>query len=452
MFRKILIANRGEIALRILRTCRSLGIKTVLVFSEADRYSLGVKYADEAFCIGPPQASKSYLNIPNIIAAAEISGADAIHPGYGFLAENADFAEVCESCGIKFIGPSSKVISLMGDKIAARKVMYEVGVPVIPGTFEPVEDEKKAISIAKDFGFPLIIKAAGGGGGRGMRIVRDMDDLKGALMVARSEAEAAFNNGAIYIEKYIEGARHIEVQILGDGNGNVVHFYERDCSIQRRHQKLIEESPAVGIPRDVKEKLLESAVRGARAINYEGVGTLEFLLDKDNNFYFMEMNTRIQVEHPVTEVVTGHDLVKYQILVASGEGMPVRQEDIVQRGHAIECRINAEDPFNNFLPSTGTLKIFSLPGGPGIRLDTAIYNNIEILPYYDSLIAKLISWGLDRKEAISRMKNALEEFLIEGIKTTIPLYLKIMEDENYVSGNISINFLDERGFLNGERS
>lgn len=452
MFRKILIANRGEIALRILRTCRSLGIKTVLVFSEADRYSLGVKYADEAFCIGPPQASKSYLNIPNIIAAAEISGADAIHPGYGFLAENADFAEVCESCGIKFIGPSSKVISLMGDKITARKVMYEAGVPVIPGTFEPVEDEKKAISIAKDFGFPLIIKAAGGGGGRGMRIVRDMDDLKGALMVARSEAEAAFNNGAIYIEKYIEGARHIEVQILGDGNGNVVHFYERDCSIQRRHQKLIEESPAIGIPRDVKEKILESAVRGARAINYEGVGTLEFLLDRNNNFYFMEMNTRIQVEHPVTEMVTGHDLVKYQILIAGGEGMPVRQEDIVQRGHAIECRINAEDPFNNFLPSTGTLKIFSLPGGPGIRLDTAIYNNIEILPYYDSLIAKLISWGLDRKEAISRMKTALEEFLIEGIKTTIPLYLKIMEDENYVNGNISINFLDERGFLNGERS
>lgn len=449
MFRKVLIANRGEIALRILRACKALGIRTVLVFSEADRYSLGVKYADEAFCIGPPQASKSYLNIPNIIAAAEISGADAIHPGYGFLAENADFAEVCESCGIKFIGPSSKVISLMGDKITARKVMYEAGVPVIPGTFEPVEDEKKAISVAKDFGFPLIIKAAGGGGGRGMRIVRDEDGLKGALMIAKSEAEAAFNNGAVYIEKYIEGARHIEVQILGDGRGNVVHFYERDCSIQRRHQKLIEESPAIGIPKEVKERLLESAVRGAKAINYEGAGTLEFLLDKDNNFYFMEMNTRIQVEHPVTEMVTGHDLVKYQILIASGEGMPVKQEDIVQRGHAIECRINAEDPFNNFLPSTGTLKIFSLPGGPGIRLDTAIYNNIEILPYYDSLIAKLISWGLDREEAISRMRNALEEFLIEGVKTTIPLYLRIMEDKEYIKGNISVNFLEERGLLNG---
>ncbi len=447
MFRKILIANRGEIALRILRACRSLGIKTVLVFSEADRYSLGVKYADETFCIGPPQASKSYLNIPNIIAAAEISGADAIHPGYGFLAENADFAEVCESCGIKFIGPSSKIISLMGDKIAARKVMYEAGVPVIPGTFEPIEDEKQAISIAREFGFPLIIKAAGGGGGRGMRIVRDEDSLKGALMVARSEAEAAFNNGAVYIEKYIEGARHIEVQILGDGKGNVVHFFERDCSIQRRHQKLIEESPAIGIPKEVKEKLLEAAVRGARAINYESVGTLEFLLDKDNNFYFMEMNTRIQVEHPVTEMVTGHDLVKYQILVASGEDIPVRQEDIVQRGHAIECRINAEDPFNNFLPSTGTLKIFSLPGGPGIRIDSAIYNNIEILPYYDSLIAKLISWGLTREEAISRMRNALDEFLIEGIKTTIPLYLQIMNDSDYIAGNISINFLEERGFI-----
>lgn len=451
MFRKVLIANRGEIALRILRACKALGIRTVLVFSEADRYSLGVKYADEAFCIGPPQASKSYLNIPNIIAAAEISGADAIHPGYGFLAENADFAEVCESCGIKFIGPSSKVISLMGDKIAARKVMYEAGVPVIPGTFEPIEEEKKAISIARDFGFPLIIKAAGGGGGRGMRIVRDEDSLKGALMVAKSEAEAAFNNGAVYIEKYIEGARHIEVQILGDGKGNVVHFYERDCSIQRRHQKLIEESPAMGIPKEVKDKLLEAAVKGAKAIGYEGAGTLEFLLDKDNNFYFMEMNTRIQVEHPVTEMVTGHDLVKYQILIASGEEMPVKQEDIIQRGHAIECRINAEDPSNNFLPSTGTLKIFSLPGGPGIRLDTAIYNNIEILPYYDSLIAKLISWGLTREEAIARMKNALEEFLIEGIKTTIPLYLRIMEDRDYISGNISINFLEERGFLNGER-
>ncbi|MGC8971896.1 MAG: acetyl-CoA carboxylase biotin carboxylase subunit [bacterium] len=447
MFRKILIANRGEIALRILRACRSLGIKTVLVFSEADRYSLGVKYADETFCIGPPQASKSYLNIPNIIAAAEISGADAIHPGYGFLAENADFAEVCESCGIKFIGPSSKIISLMGDKIAARKVMYEAGVPVIPGTFEPIEDEKQAISIAREFGFPLIIKAAGGGGGRGMRIVRDEDSLKGALMVARSEAEAAFNNGAVYIEKYIEGARHIEVQILGDGKGNVVHFFERDCSIQRRHQKLIEESPAIGIPKEVKEKLLEAAIKGARAINYESVGTLEFLLDKDNNFYFMEMNTRIQVEHPVTEMVTGHDLIKYQILVASGEDIPVRQEDIVQRGHAIECRINAEDPFNNFLPSTGTLKIFSLPGGPGIRIDSAIYNNIEILPYYDSLIAKLISWGLTREEAISRMRNALDEFLIEGIKTTIPLYLQIMNDSDYIAGNISINFLEERGFI-----
>jgi len=447
MFRKVLIANRGEIALRILRACRSLGIKTVLVFSEADRYSLGVKYADEAFCIGPPQASKSYLNIPNIIAAAQISGADAIHPGYGFLAENADFAEVCESCGIKFIGPSSKTISLMGDKITARRVMYEAGVPVIPGTFEPIEDEKKAISIAREFGFPLIIKAAGGGGGRGMRIVRDEESLKGALMVAKSEAEAAFNNGAVYIEKYIEGARHIEVQILGDGKGNVVHFYERDCSIQRRHQKLIEESPAIGIPEDVKKKLLESAVRGAKAINYESVGTLEFLLDRDNNFYFMEMNTRIQVEHPVTEMVTGHDLVKYQILVAGGEDIPVKQEDILQRGHAIECRINAEDPFNNFLPSTGTLKIFSLPGGPGIRIDSAIYNNIEILPYYDSLIAKLISWGLTREEAISRMKNALEEFLIEGVKTTIPLYLQVMEDREYLVGNISINFLEERGFV-----
>jgi acetyl-CoA carboxylase biotin carboxylase subunit len=362
------------------------------------------------------------------------------------LAENADFAEVCESCGIKFIGPSSTVISLMGDKIAARKVMYEAGVPVIPGTFSPVKDEKEAFSIAKDMGYPLIIKAAGGGGGRGMRIVRNDDTLKGALMVARNEAEAAFNNGAVYIEKYIEGARHIEVQILGDGKGNIVHFFERDCSIQRRHQKLIEESPAVGLPKDVKEKLLKAAVKGASAINYEGVGTLEFLVDKNNNFYFMEMNTRIQVEHPVTEMVTGHDLVKYQILVASGEGLPVRQEDITQRGHSIECRINSEDPFNNFLPSTGVLKLFSLPGGPGIRLDSAIYNNMEVLPYYDSLLAKLVSWGLTRDEAIARMKNALEEFLIEGVATTIPLYLQIMSDEDYVAGNLSINFLEERRF------
>ncbi|MGC9064676.1 MAG: acetyl-CoA carboxylase biotin carboxylase subunit, partial [bacterium] len=407
---------------------------------------LGVRYADEAFCIGPPQASRSYLNVPNIIAAAEISGADAIHPGYGFLAENADFAEVCESCGIKFIGPSSSVISLMGDKIAARKVMNEAGIPVIPGTFSPVKDEKEAFSIAKDIGYPLIIKAAGGGGGRGMRIVRNDETLKGALMVARNEAEAAFNNGAIYIEKYIEGARHIEVQVLGDGKGNVVHFFERDCSIQRRHQKLIEESPAVGLSQNVKEQLLKAAVKGASAINYEGVGTLEFLVDKNNNFYFMEMNTRIQVEHPVTEMITGHDLVKYQILVASGEGLPVKQNDIVQRGHAIECRINSEDPSNNFLPSTGILKLFSLPGGPGIRLDSAIYNNMEILPYYDSLLAKLISWGLTREEAISRMRNALEEFLIEGVVTTIPLYLQIMSDEDYIAGNLSINFLEERRF------
>jgi acetyl-CoA carboxylase biotin carboxylase subunit len=446
MFRKVLIANRGEIALRILRACKSLDIKTVLVFSEADRYSLGVKYADETFCIGPSQANKSYLNVPNIIAAAEISGADAIHPGYGFLAENADFAEVCESCGIKFIGPSSTVISLMGDKIAARKVMHEAGVPVIPGTFSPIKEEKEAFSIAKDIGYPIIIKAAGGGGGRGMRIVRSEDSLKGALMVARSEAEAAFNNGAVYVEKYIEGARHIEVQILGDGKGNVVHFFERDCSIQRRHQKLIEESPAIGLPLEVKDKLLKSAVKGASAINYEGAGTLEFLVDKDNNFYFMEMNTRIQVEHPVTEMVTGHDLVKYQILIASGEGLPVKQKDIIQRGHSIECRINSEDPFNNFLPSTGTLRLFSLPGGPGIRIDSAIYNNMEILPYYDSLLAKLISWGSTREEAVARMKNALEEFLIEGINTTIPLYLQIMNDEDYIAGNLSINFLEERRF------
>ena len=452
MFRKILIANRGEIALRIIRACKLLGIKTVLVFSEADRYSLGVKHADEAYCIGPPQSSKSYLNIPNIIAAAEISGADAIHPGYGFLAENADFAEVCESCGIKFIGPSSRVISLMGDKIAARKVMYEAGVPVIPGTFEPVEAEKSALSVAKEFGFPLIIKAAGGGGGRGMRLVRDENELKGALMVAKSEAEAAFNNGSVYMEKYIEGARHIEVQVLGDGRGNVVHFFERDCSIQRRHQKLIEESPATGIPQRVKEKILESAVIGAKAINYESAGTLEFLVDENDNFYFMEMNTRIQVEHPVTEMVTGHDLVKYQILVAGEESLPIKQEDIVQRGHAIECRINAEDPYNSFLPSTGTLKLFSLPGGPGIRIDTAIYNEIEITSYYDSLIAKLISWGLNRDDAIARMRNALGEFLIEGLKTTIPLYLQIMDDPEYISGNISINFLEERGFFNEGRS
>jgi len=446
MFRKVLIANRGEIALRILRACKSLDIKTVLVFSEADRYSLGIKYADEAFCIGPSQASRSYLNVPNIIAAAEISGADAIHPGYGFLAENADFAEVCESCGIKFIGPSSAMISLMGDKISARKVMYEAGVPVVPGTFVPIKEEKEAFSVAKDIGYPLIIKAAGGGGGRGMRIVRSEDNLKGALMVARSEAEAAFNNGAVYVERYIEGARHIEVQILGDGKGNVVHFFERDCSIQRRHQKLIEESPAIGLPFEVKDKLLESAVKGAKAINYEGAGTLEFLVDKNNNFYFMEMNTRIQVEHPVTEMVTGHDLVKYQILIASEEGLSIKQENIIQRGHAIECRINSEDPFNNFLPSTGTLRLFSLPGGPGIRIDTALYNNMEILPYYDSLLAKLISWGLTREEAIARMKNALEEFLIEGVNTTIPLYLQIMNDEDYIAGNLSINFLEERRF------
>jgi len=446
MFRKVLIANRGEIALRILRACKSLDIKTVLVFSEADRYSLGIKYADEAFCIGPSQASRSYLNVPNIIAAAEISGADAIHPGYGFLAENADFAEVCESCGIKFIGPSSAMISLMGDKISARKVMYEAGVPVVPGTFVPIKEEKEAFSVAKDIGYPLIIKAAGGGGGRGMRIVRSEDNLKGTLMVARSEAEAAFNNGAVYVERYIEGARHIEVQILGDGKGNVVHFFERDCSIQRRHQKLIEESPAIGLPFEVKDKLLESAVKGAKAINYEGAGTLEFLVDKNNNFYFMEMNTRIQVEHPVTEMVTGHDLVKYQILIASEEGLSIKQENIIQRGHAIECRINSEDPFNNFLPSTGTLRLFSLPGGPGIRIDTALYNNMEILPYYDSLLAKLISWGLTREEAIARMKNALEEFLIEGVNTTIPLYLQIMNDEDYIAGNLSINFLEERRF------
>ena len=447
MFKKVLIANRGEIAMRIIWACKELGVQTVAVFSEADRDSLHVRFADEAICIGPPPSTQSYLNIPAVISAAEITNVDAIHPGYGFLAENAYFAEVCEACNIKFIGPKPASIHLMGDKARARATMKAAGVPITPGYDGVIEDEDEAARIAASIGYPVIIKASAGGGGRGMRIVRNPDELAAAFPSARQEAQLAFNNPAVYIEKYIEIARHIEIQVLADQHGNVVHLGERECSIQRRHQKLIEESPSPVITPAIRQKMGEIAVQACREIGYVSAGTMEFLLDEEKNFYFMEMNTRIQVEHPVTEFVTNTDLVREQILIAAGERLEFDQEDILFNGHAIECRINAESPVT-YAPSPGLITAMNVPGGPGVRVDTAAYPGWFVPPHYDSLIAKLIVHHRTREMAITRMNRALEAMIVEGIETSVALHQRILADPDFIDGKLSTRFMER---FNGKR-
>jgi acetyl-CoA carboxylase biotin carboxylase subunit len=446
LFKKILIANRGEIALRIIRACKELGIPTVAVYSEADADSLHVRFADEVVCIGPPPSNKSYLNVPQIISAAEITNADAIHPGYGFLAENAPFAEICQSCDIQFIGPRPEVIVQMGDKALAKDTMRKAGVPIIPGSDGVVASPEEASRIAEEMGYPIIIKAVAGGGGRGMRVVRSQDEVANAFAMAMTEAQNAFSNPSLYIEKYFEQPRHIEVQILGDRFGNVVALGERECSIQRKHQKLIEESPSPAVTESIRKAMNEAAMKGARQVRYDSAGTIEFLLDEDGNFYFMEMNTRIQVEHPVTEAVIGIDLIKEQILIAAGGKLPERLETFKLRGHAMECRINAEDPMLDFRPSPGKITSFHIPGGLGVRVDTHAYAQYVIPPYYDSLIAKIITHGRDRKEAMDRMQRALEEFIIQGIATTIPLHQKILKNDNFRQGKFNTKFLETFDF------
>ncbi len=444
MFKKILIANRGEIAVRIIRACRELGIDTVAVYSEADRESLHVWWADEAFCIGPAPSIKSYLNFTNIISAALVSGADAIHPGYGFLAENADFAEVCSKCGIAFIGPPVKAMQRMGDKASARETMINAGVPVVPGSEGVISNLDAAQELAETIGYPVIIKASAGGGGRGMRIVQNQTELKNAVNTAKTEANAAFGNDEVYLEKYVEEPRHIEFQILGDKHGNLIHLGERDCSIQRRNQKIIEEAPSSALTPELRKQMGETAVRAARAVDYYSAGTVEFLLDKHLNYFFMEMNTRIQVEHPVTELVTGTDLIKEQIVIASGEMLKLTQEEVVIKGHAIECRINAEDPDYNFRPCAGKIETYITPGGPGVRIDSSVYAGYNIPSFYDSLLGKLIVWGTDREEAIARMNRALQEFVIKGVPTTIPFHQMVIKNAFFQRGEIYTNFIQRR--------
>jgi acetyl-CoA carboxylase biotin carboxylase subunit len=441
MFKKILIANRGEVALRVIYACRELGIKTVAVYSEADENSLHVRFADEDVCIGPARSADSYLNVPAVISAAEITGADAIHPGYGFLSESAYLAEVCEACHIKFIGPTPQVIRLMGDKARARRVMKKAGVPILPGSDGPIESEDKAVKAAKDIGYPVIIKASAGGGGRGMRVVRAAGELSHAFKTAQREAEAAFGVGDVYLEKYVESPRHIEFQVIGDHHGSVVHLGERECSIQRRHQKLVEESPSPALREKVRRKMGNVVIDAAKAVQYTNAGTFEFLMDPDGRFYFMETNTRLQVEHPVTEMVTGVDIVKEQIRIAAGERLGFRQGDVVFTGHSIECRINAEDP-ETFVPSPGLIQAFSVPGGPGVRVETFAHSDCTISPYYDSMIAKIIVHGRNREEAIARMRRTLEMTVVDGIKTTIPLHLRILADPDFKAGKLSTSFMD----------
>jgi acetyl-CoA carboxylase, biotin carboxylase subunit len=441
MFKKILIANRGEIALRVIHACRELGVKTVAVYSEADENSLHVRFADEDICIGPARSADSYLNVPSIISAAEITGADAIHPGYGFLSESAYLAEVCEACHIRFIGPDPSVIKLLGDKARARKAMKKAGLPMLPGSDGPVDSEEKALKCAKDIGYPVIIKAVAGGGGRGMRIVRNPEELPQLLRTAMREAEAAFGNGDVYIEKYLENPRHIEFQIIGDHHGNLVHLGERECSIQRRHQKLIEESPSPVLADKVRRKMGSLVVDAAKAVQYTNAGTFEFLMDGDGKFYYMETNTRLQVEHPVTEMVTGIDIVKEQIRIAAGERLSFKQSDVTFTGHSIECRVNAEDPVT-FAPSPGLIHAWSVPGGPGVRIDTFAHAECTISPYYDSMIAKIIVHGRDRQEAIARMRRTLEMTVIEGIKTSVPLHLQILNDPDFQAGRLGTGFMD----------
>ncbi len=444
MFRKLLIANRGEIAVRVIRACRELGIRTVAVYSDADRHALHVRMADEAFCIGPAAATESYLNIPNIMSTAELLGVDAIHPGYGFLAENPHFSEICQDVNITFVGPPPEAIAIMGNKAAARQRMKAAGVPVVPGSEGPVRNESEATDVARSVGFPIIVKASAGGGGRGMRVVHTREDLRRALQTAQAEAEAAFGSGELYLEKYVEEPRHIEVQILADKHNDVIHLGARDCSIQRRHQKLLEESPPPGVRDRFIRALGKAAVRAAHAINYTSAGTVEFLVDRDGHFYFMEMNTRIQVEHPVTEMVTGTDIVKLQMKVAVGEKLGINQGDVEIRGHAIECRVNAEDPRHDFRPSPGTVAVFVPPGGPGVRVDTHAYTGYTIPPYYDSLLAKVITWGADRAEAITRMRRALAEFEIAGVPTTIPFHLMVLDNAFFRRGEVYTNFVQRR--------
>src|SRR5712691_6569665 len=441
MFKKILIANRGEVALRIIFACRELDIRTVAVYSEADESSLHVRFADEDVCIGPARSADSYLNVPAVISAAEITGADAIHPGYGFLAESAYLAEVCDACHIKFIGPEPQVIRLMGDKARARRVMKKAGVPILPGSDGPLDNEEKALKLAKEIGYPVIVKATAGGGGRGMRVVRAPAELSHAVKTAQREAEAAFGVADVYIEKYVEAPRHVEFQVLGDHHGAMVHLGERECSIQRRHQKLLEESPASPLTEKIRRKMGGLVVDAAKAVQYTNAGTFEFLMDKDGRFYFMEANTRLQVEHPVTEMVTGIDIVKEQIRIAAGERLGFKQSEVTFTGHAIECRINAEDP-ETFAPSPGVIRAFSVPGGPGVRIDTAAHSECTISPYYDSMIAKIIVHGRDRQEAIARMRRTLEMTVIEGIKTTVPLQLKIINEPDFAAGRLSTAFMD----------
>jgi acetyl-CoA carboxylase biotin carboxylase subunit len=448
MFNKILIANRGEIALRVIRTCKEMGIKTVAIYSTADRDSLHVRFADEAVCIGPPPSSESYLNVPRIMAAVEITNADAIHPGYGFLSENAAFAEVCKQYGVKFIGPTPDQIRAMGDKITAKDTMLKAGVPCVPGTPGLLVDVKAGMKLAKDIGYPVILKATAGGGGKGMRIVWKAEEFENQWETARREAKASFGNDGIYMEKFIEEPRHIEIQVAGDQLGKTCHLSERDCSIQRRHQKLVEESPSPFMTPELREKMGEAAIKACTAINYEGVGTIEFLVDKYRNFYFMEMNTRIQVEHTVTEEVIDFDLIKEQIKIAAG--LPISGKNYFPELHAIECRINAEDPFNDFRPSPGKITSFHSPKGHGVRVDTHVYAGYTIPPYYDSMIAKLIVRARTRDEAILKMERALDEFVIEGIKTTVPVHQRLMKSKDFQEGNFTTNFLNTWDFKSME--
>ncbi|MGA9175593.1 MAG: acetyl-CoA carboxylase biotin carboxylase subunit [Thermoactinomyces sp.] len=442
MFKKVLIANRGEIAVRVIRACREMGIQTVAVFSEADREALHVKLADEAYCIGPTASKESYLNMTNLISVALLAGVDGIHPGYGFLAENADFAELCTQCNVTFIGPDPLAIRKMGDKSTAKDTMKQAGVLCVPGTEGLVEDIEDAVSISKEIGFPVMIKATAGGGGKGMRLANNEEELRKGIRQAQKEAETAFGNAGVYIEKFVEEPRHVEIQVIADKYGNVVYLGERDCSIQRRHQKLVEEAPSPALSPELRQQMGEAAVAAAQAVNYHGAGTVEFLLDKHGQFYFMEMNTRIQVEHPVTEMITGFDLIKEQIRIAAGYPLSMKQEDVQINGWAIECRINAENPAKNFMPSPGNVESYFPPGGYGVRVDSAVYQGFEISPFYDSMVAKLIVWGKDREEAIQRMKRALDEFIVEGIITTIPFHRKLMDHEVFVSGNFNTKFLE----------
>ena len=443
MFKKILVANRGEIAVRVIRAARELGIRSVAIYSEADKDSLHVKLADESYCIGPAAPNLSYLNIPTIISVAEISGAEAIHPGYGFLAENAKFTEICAEHKIIFIGPGKHAMEKMGDKSTAKDTVKRVGVPIVPGSDGNVKDENEALKVAAKIGYPVLIKATAGGGGKGMRLAKSAGELPEYLKTAKAEAQAAFGNPDVYIEKYIEEPRHIEVQILADEFGNTIHLGERDCSIQRRHQKLVEESLSPAVDRKLRDKLGDSAIKAAKAVNYKSAGTIEFIFDKNGRFYFMEMNTRVQVEHPVTEMITNIDIIKEQIKIAAGLPLSIKQRDVEFRGHAIECRINAENSDRNFMPSPGEITIYLPPGGPGVRVDSHAYQGYHILPHYDSLVAKLICWGKNRTEAIDRMRRALNEFVIDGIHTTISFHLKVMDNEHFKAGNVSTNFIEK---------